>query len=375
MTQTPQAPPVSEFTRPAQPNASLRPPFRPPLIDRYRLWVLLLITLIGGLIRFAYLDRPALWGDEALTFSRVCGDFREMLDILIYDGFPPLHYEAYWLLHKIPAAHALSPRAMRLIPAVTGTLMVPAMYFLASQIVRRRTALLAAIFTCVSAYMMVYSRDAKMYMPAWLFITLNVGCFLAWLRTGRRVLWLAWIATGLAMAGFHLSSLAVLALEPVILLTFLADRARFSSPVPSPQSSVLSPKSSVLLALVGIFIISAGPAGYRLGFNHWNERIEEVGFAAGSGLSWVEGYNRERSGPDLALFAATAHLFSWEWPTPSIQKLKPGIHPDVMHALMIVGVSLLVLFAVGQPRPSPGNQPTPLRSPHGGNCSGSPSGF
>jgi hypothetical protein len=94
-------------------------------------------------------------------------------------------------------------------------------------------------------------------------------------------------------------------------------------------------------------VISAAPTGYRLGFNRWGERIDEVGFAAGSGVGWVESYNKERTGPDLALFAATAHLFSWEWPTPSIQKSKPGIDPDLMHTFMIVGVALLVLMAIG----------------------------
>src|SRR5438093_925464 len=34
--------------------------------------LLLLLTLLGGVLRFAYLDRPAIWGDEAATFMRVC---------------------------------------------------------------------------------------------------------------------------------------------------------------------------------------------------------------------------------------------------------------------------------------------------------------
>ena len=347
----------------------------PPFLLHYRLWILLLITLAGGAMRFSFLDRPPLWGDEAFTYSRVCGTYREMLDILTYDGFPPLHYEAFWVLGK---ATNLTPRVMRAIPATAGTLMIPAMYFLAAQIVRKRAALLVALFTCVSAYMMVYSRDAKMYMIAWLFVTLNVACLLWWLRTGLRIPWLAWIATGLAMAGFHLSSLAVLAVEPVVLLTFFATRGRrtesdgfvgsaladgtFRQPrvvcselIPSAKAdpthfSAQSYQSSwkqLLLFLAGLLIIASAPAGYRLGFNRWGERIDEVGFAAGSGIGWVENYNKERTGPDLALFAATAHLFSWEWPTPSIQKSRPGIDPDLMHAFMIVGVALLVLMAIG----------------------------
>src|SRR5207248_2613428 len=121
------------------------------------LWLVLATTLLGGAMRFSFLSKPPLWGDEGLTYSRVCGDFREMLDVLQFDGFPPLHYEAYWLLGRIAP---LTPIRMRWIPAVAGTLMIPTMYFLAVQVLRRRsTALLVALFTCMSAYMMAFSRD------------------------------------------------------------------------------------------------------------------------------------------------------------------------------------------------------------------------
>ncbi len=299
---------------------------RPAFLIRYRFAILFFITLLGGALRFSFLEKPPLWGDEAFTYSRICGDYREMLDVLAYDGFPPLHYEAYWVLRQWKP---LTPHMMRMIPSVAGTLMIPAMYFLAVQMVRKRTALLVALFTSVSAYMMVYSHDAKMYMQSWLFIALNVACLLWWIRTGLRVAWLAWIATGLAMAGFHLSSLAVLAVEVIILLT---NHLRWRS---------------ALLFIAGVAVIAAGPLGYRLGFNRWSEQIDEKGFASGSGVGWVESYNRERAGPDLALYAATAHLYSWEWPSHPNQIAKPPIDPDVMHGLMIAGVALLTLMAVG----------------------------
>ena len=56
---------------------------------------------------------------------------------------------------------------LRLLPALAGTFMVPAMYFLARQFLGRRGALLAAAFTAVSAFLNYYSRDAKMYEPTW----------------------------------------------------------------------------------------------------------------------------------------------------------------------------------------------------------------
>ncbi|MCP6264469.1 glycosyltransferase family 39 protein, partial [Klebsiella pneumoniae] len=86
----------------------------------------------------------------------------------------------------VPDGITPTPLVMRIVPAICGTLMVPAMYFLASRLVSRRTALLAAMFACFSAYLLNYSRDSKMYMQLWFFATLHVGCLLWWLDAYRR---------------------------------------------------------------------------------------------------------------------------------------------------------------------------------------------
>src|SRR5687767_8792576 len=82
---------------------------------RNRFILLALITLLGAFLRFVSLDQPALWGDEAFTFSRVCGSYRQMLDILQTDGFMPLHYSLYWWIGQ---HWDLSPIVMRLPVAI-----------------------------------------------------------------------------------------------------------------------------------------------------------------------------------------------------------------------------------------------------------------
>ncbi len=217
-----------------------------------------------------------------MTFARSTAGYQDLLDRLQIDGFTPLHYEFYWwigqgmplaphvALHRGPIL--LTPRVMRTVPALFGTLMVPAIYFLAFQVFRRRpVALLASLLTACSAYMMVYSRDAKMYMDLWLFATLHIACLLWWLDSSKRIAWLAWLATGLAMGGLHASGLAILLIEPIILLT--ARRHRWHQ---------------TLLLLIGVAIIGAGPAGYYLGFNKFVERTdEETGSWDASGLEWI----------------------------------------------------------------------------------------
>src|SRR3954470_2968939 len=68
--------------------------------SRKHLWVLLGICMLGGVLRFSFMDRPELWGDDAYTVYRTHADYQSMLDILQYDGFTPLHYELYWVLGK-----------------------------------------------------------------------------------------------------------------------------------------------------------------------------------------------------------------------------------------------------------------------------------
>src|ERR1700733_7844382 len=179
-------------------------------------FTLLLLTLIGGILRFAWLSRPPIWGDEAATYMRVCGTFQELLHQLSIWGFGPLHYLMYW---EIRQHTLLTPWMLRLPVAIAGTLMIPAMYFLAIQLVPRKTALLATLLTACSAYMLNYSRDAKMYSETWLFATLHFGAFLWWLRTRKAIAWWIWLTSGVLMLGLHAISFVLLPVELVIILT------------------------------------------------------------------------------------------------------------------------------------------------------------
>lgn len=286
---------------------------------RYGLMLLALVVL-GGILRFGWMDRPCLWGDEAATYRRITGNFGEMLESLRGEGFLPLHYELYWLAHRF---FLMTPAAMRMAPAVAGTLMIPAMYFLARQMAHRRVALLAAAFTAGSAYMLIYSRDAKMYMEFWLFQTLSIGCLLWWLRTHRRVAWLAWVASGLAALGLHAAGLIMLAVYPLMLLTGRRPGGK-----------------TIALFILGLLLLTSGPAGYYLGFSRWSQASGGVApgtlddeqvkphWGAG-GLGWIEPQIRGKSGWELVRHSTTAYLFGWsraeEYPTDGKVDIAPTI--------------------------------------------------
>ncbi|HEV8606954.1 MAG TPA: glycosyltransferase family 39 protein [Tepidisphaeraceae bacterium] len=272
----------------------------------WRLIILLALTCFAGFIRFAWIERPSLWNDEGHTFRRLTGTFQDLLDVLQVSGFSPLHYELYWYIgHLLGGAHKLTPFWMRVIPSLAGTLMVPAIYFLARQICSKRTSLLVAAYAACSAYLMAYSHDAKMYMHFWLFCTLNVGCLLWWFRSNRRVAWLGWIAAGVAMGGLQALGLILLAVEPLL---FLAQpRAHWKR---------------TLQFLIGLLIIAAGPVGYYVAYDRWSSQVVESGWD-NAGLTWIPDVIGGREGPDLLRFATSAWLYSWEWPNDKYDPENP----------------------------------------------------
>jgi hypothetical protein len=267
----------------------------------WHLLILLGLTIFAGFIRFAWIERPSLWNDEGHTFRRLTGNFQDLLDVLQVSGFSPLHYLLYWWIGDLLGGAAkLTPFWMRAVPSLAGTLMVPAIYFLARQMCSKRTSLLVAAYAACSAYLMAYSHDAKMYMHFWLFCTLNVGCLLWWFRTNLRVAWLGWIAAGVAMGGLQGVGLALVAVEPLL---FLAQ----------PRMHW----KKTLLFLIGVIVIVAGPVGYYLSFDRWDDQLVDTGWESASGLTWIRQVIGDREGPDLLRFATSAWLYSWEWPIDS----------------------------------------------------------
>lgn len=314
-----------------------------PLYLRRRGAILLCLTIVGGAARLATLERPPIWGDEALTYSRVIGSFREMMEILRTDGFTPLHYILYWCLAQFTE---LTPRMMRLIPALCGTAMIPAMYFATRQISSVRAALLAAAYACASAYLMAYSHDAKMYMQTWLFITLNLGCAWWWLRTGRWTAWMLWTATGLCAVGSHIGAALMIAPQPLFLFTC----GRWSW-------------RKLLLQVVGLSIIAAGPWWYYSQFNRWIEQTggllstasaetAKPGQWNNSGIAWVEERNRGATGVMLLQETTSAFLLGVEWVTDQPRKywIDPNVTTKVAYATCIV-LGLMALSAFPWRRP------------------------
>lgn len=352
VTPEPPEPPALPYADPSVSNA------RKPLVvvpdvkgwTRYALWILLVLTLLAGFLRFAWIGQPPLWTDESYTFRRLSGSYQDLLDVLQFDGFGPLHYQLYWwIAHKAGNAWSdpklmtsadyakqvvgMTPFWMRLVPSLLGTLMVPVMYFLARQMTSRRTSLLVAAFTACSAFMMAYSHDAKMYMMLWFFGALSTACLLWWFRTDMRLAWLAWIAATLAMAGTQASGLVLLAVQPIFMVT---------------QRRMHWKK--FVLFVIGLAVVASGPGVHYTRFSKFVDRVEDDWSA--SGVTWATEPVRGRSGSDMALHMASAFAFSWEWPRQSYDPDDPdhrggGLGNSSAWSLMLQGFNINPKVYVG----------------------------
>jgi hypothetical protein len=240
------------------PAADTKPVYNPPGESSLLHYALLVAVIaLGGVLRFICLDRPSIWGDEAATFGRASGTFPELMARLQSAGFAPVHYELVWWIGQ----HTLlTPFMMRLVPAITGTLMIPAMYCLAAQLIGRRPALLTALLTATNAFLLNYSRDAKMYSPFWFFAAVNVAALLWWLRVRTPTSWCVWIASGTAMVGFDALGWITVAIELLMVLT--TQRANWLSLL---RLAVLLFFASVIWCLtLGLLVFSVLIAAHAL---------------------------------------------------------------------------------------------------------------
>lgn len=275
--------------------------------------LLLLIIAFGAVLRFLFLSRPPIWGDESSTLGRTIGTFQQLCQILPTDGFAPFHYELYWWLHN---HFIMTPFMMRLVPTIAGILTIPAMYFLARMLATRRVALLAALFTACSAWMLNYSRDAKMYSELWLFCTLNYACFLWWCKNKQPLAWWCFVVTGVAMLGLDALGFIVIGVE---LLWYITQRRVHWL--------------SSLAYLLALAIMLAGPIGYFHYFSDWHRQ----------NVDWTT-YNLGQTGMGYLVNLVAPFLYCYQFHGEAFSA--PGVPSVLVMKIAVIGVTLAAAIVI-----------------------------
>ncbi|HVX86839.1 MAG TPA: glycosyltransferase family 39 protein [Phycisphaerae bacterium] len=306
------------------------------------------VTLLGAFLRFWRLGYQTYWTDESYTIGRIKSTFDYLLMRLSDQGFPPGWYVLLraWCnaIERVTGdgAFAFSPAATRFLPALFGTLTVPAMYLLARAFAGRRVSLAVALLAAVNPFLIYYSRDIKMYAPLLFFAVLNAGCFFHWLRTQNHLLYLPlFLVSGWAMTATHSLAWTLILLELVFLIT-------------SPRLKPLN--APLWLGCVALMTIL--PIAWYSGRNQYLEKVADRG--ADASLLWITRYT-DMSWSTVAGLP-TEQLMGFLWPvyppSPAIESwfsLGPDFEahlttrswPWLAEVERVAGAALLAVLALG----------------------------
>jgi mannosyltransferase len=120
------------------------------------------LTLLGAVLRFATVSHQSFWLDEALAARELHVSFSSMLDSIGRgEPNPPLFFLIAWPWTRVTG---LSDAGIRSLSVVAGTALIPIAYLCGRELVSRRAGLLAAAFTALSPFMIWYSQEAREYM-------------------------------------------------------------------------------------------------------------------------------------------------------------------------------------------------------------------
>lgn len=183
-------------------------------------WIVVGLTALGAVLRFATLGLQAYHHDEIVTASRVLRvGFGHAMDAVGFsESAPPLYYALAWVWAQVTGA---GPWGLRSLSAVAGVLTIPVAYLIGQELRGRRAGLLAAALVAVNPMMLWYSQEARAYALLALFCAASLlYCLRALQREraeGKRDLVLWGVFSALALAT-HYFAVFPLAVEAILLL-------------------------------------------------------------------------------------------------------------------------------------------------------------
>ncbi len=180
-------------------------------------WIVVGLTALAAVLRFATLGVQSYHHDEVVTASRIlrAGFGHAMHQVWAGESTPPVFYALAWVWTQLVGT---GEYGLRTISAVAGVLTVPVAYGIGKELRGRRAGLWAAALVAVNPMMLWYSQEARAYALVALFGALSVLYWLRAERSGARrdfVWWGVW--SGLAIATHYFVAFPILA-EALMLL-------------------------------------------------------------------------------------------------------------------------------------------------------------
>lgn len=215
-------------------------------------WLLLGVTALGAVLRFATLGAQSYHHDEIVTASRVLRvGFGHAMDAVGFsESAPPLYYALAWLWTQVAGT---GEWGLRSLSAVAGVATIPVAFLVGRELRGERAGLLAAALVAVNPMLLWYSQEARAYSLLCLFCALSLlYCVRAMDREGEEgrdfILWGVFSALALATHYF--------AVFPLIAEVVLLWRRRGRAMLPG-------------LTIVGLMALVLAPLAYhQMSYGH-----------------------------------------------------------------------------------------------------------
>lgn len=124
-------------------------------------WLVLIITLVGGVLRVLLLDSKGMWLDETFSVWLANHSLADMLRWIIkIDQHPPLYY---LLLHTWIALDGDTPYHVRLLSVLFGTGTIPVVYLIGKRMSGVVVGLAAAVILAFSLFNIYFAQETRMY--------------------------------------------------------------------------------------------------------------------------------------------------------------------------------------------------------------------
>src|SRR3954447_10445146 len=163
-------------------------------------WIVVGLTVLAGVLRFATLGVQSYHHDEIVPASRILRDgFWHAMDAVGFsESAPPLYYALAWAWTQLTGTGELG---LRSVSALAGIATVPVAYLLGAELSSRRAGIAAAALVAVNPMLLWYSPEARAYSLFALLCAISTLYFVRVLDDGRRKGVVAWgIASALALA-------------------------------------------------------------------------------------------------------------------------------------------------------------------------------
>ena len=186
--------------------------------DKHR-WLLVGLIGLAFALRMVGLDFQSLWRDEidAIRFATL--SLGDLFQIFVAPGQNgPLYY---LVLRPWLAVAGQSEFSLRFFSAAFGTLAVPLVHRLGRRLFPSLPllALLSALLTATSPYLVWYGQEGKMYALVVVLVLLSMDCYLVSLERGGWHRWLLYVVV--TSAAFYTHLIAALMIPVQMIIFFL----------------------------------------------------------------------------------------------------------------------------------------------------------